>query len=444
MNIKSKQIQRKAFFFLNPIFIIAIIAIVGLAIAGPKIMQKLSIIGIADDYLLYDDFEKGYLDDELWDLETKIWDRESSSWNYNPVVKTELCRDTMMESYANDGRHIYMICAGISLLSENNKLNLHHKDFIRGWSQGSTGYIDLTSKDDLKGNAIKIYGNIRESTDFYYKNDHTYRTVSTLKLSFGDLEFFSFNRKASSPVSVNNIDILIEMIPSFEDENIYTIRLNGVDYDVVNVSSASSNKLSIDFIGNDQTYRGAYLKLDYVKYKIPYNCKIQDDEVLVFDSFSEGSTVNITNLAYEPVKFCLDYPIKARSFSEDGIKTDIRGEILQKIVRGQSAIVPPAEEWKVYYITKNTPGIELRCNIDEAYNTNTGICENPSEKAIVGCKLNSDCYIPPGCTGVTSECVNDKCEYLGSCIYQPQKESTSLWDKIMSLGFMQWIAGLFN
>jgi len=168
------------------------------------------------------------------------------------------------------------------------------------------------------------------------------------------------------------------------------------------------------------------------------------EEILLFDSFAGGSTVNISNLAYEPVKFCLDYPIKARSFTEDGIKTDIRGEILQKIVRGQSAIVPLDEEWKVYYITKYTSGMGLRCDIGQAYNTATKTCDDPIDDAIVGCKSNSDCYIPNGCTGVTAQCVSNSCEYSGACIYQPGGGEGGLWAKIMSLPLFQWISGLFS
>ena len=403
MSIKSKLKNTKKG-FLNPIIIFGILAVVGLAIFAPKIADKLSVVGIADDYLIYDDFEKSYLDDNLWSI------GEIETWRTNEGI-------------------------GDRLSVSDGKLNYY--------ARYSAPTLSLKPTDVKQG--------------MYFKTKAISRRVS--EQIGGSYVYYSF-----ISVYMNNVliytcqasntqsskECIIEGIPSFEDPEIYTLRLNGDDYKTINTSNnEGDNKLEIR-IGatgyNSIDYRlgSVYGSVEYLKYKIPYNCKIEDDEVLVFDSFSEGSTVNISNLAYEPVKFCLDYPIKARSFSEEGIKTDIRGEILQKIVRGQSSTVPPAEEWKVYYITKNVPNIELRCGVDEAYNTNTGLCESPNEKAIVGCNAQSDCYIPPGCTGVSCSCVDNKCEYVGSCIYQPQTKSTSLWDKIMTLGFMQWIAGLFN
>ena len=423
--------------------IFGILAVIGLIAFAPKITDRLSAIGIADDYILYDDFEKGYLDENLWDVSASTYNSETHISNNQPAINNVKCR--YFEGWS--GTYYYDICGGISMLSDDGKLNIYHKDVNGIWDRGSSSSIKLLSDKELRGNSIKILGKIKEYTGTYYTDDKVYSTSSVINLYFGDEKFFTYSRKSSSQYRPNTVDFLIEMIPSFEDNNLYTIKLNGVDKEVVDVSQATSDRLTMEFDGaEDGPINPAYISFDYVKYKIPYNCKIEDDEVLVFDSFSEGSTVNISTLAYEPVKFCLDYPIKARSFSENGIKTDIRGEILQKIVRGQSSTVPPAEEWKVYYITKNVPNIELRCGVDEAYNTNTGLCESPNEKAIVGCNAQSDCYIPPGCTGVSCSCVDNKCEYVGSCIYQPQKESgtTSLWDKIMDLGFMQWIAGLFN
>ena len=417
MSIKSKLKNTKKG-FLNPIIIFGILAVVGLAIFAPKIADKLSVVGIADDYLIYDDFEKSYLDDNLWQ-----YSPDQSQWG-SWYVMNYFDRTLMQGAGVSDG---YFFAQGAKQCN--------------GGYKGVSGF-SLAPIKEMPGYNFKTKMTVSRVKA---ECGGTSATTSTAKVYINDV--LAYTCQQSSSVWGTR-SCVIEGIASFENPEIYTIRLNGEDYATVDTTNPIGDK-KIKIVSSitrkdDSSNRPASVRVDYFKYKIPYNCKIEDDEVLVFDSFSEGSTVNISNLAYEPVKFCLDYPIKARSFSEEGIKTDIRGEILQKIVRGQSSTVPPAEEWKVYYITKNVPNIELRCGVDEAYNTNTGLCESPNEKAIVGCNAQSDCYIPPGCTGVSCSCVDNKCEYVGSCIYQPQTKSTSLWDKIMTLGFMQWIAGLFN
>ena len=403
--------------------IFGIITVVLLFSFAPKIADKLSVIGIADDYILYDDFEKPYFDETLWDVEF------TGGSFIGQALADEPDRIAVSGGWLSYQK--YVVKKSISI----------------GTFDYSSPNIVLSPKSTKQGMNIKT--KIRTEAKYLLYAPSQFYYWSEAYLLINDVVVYTCARPDFK--GDNTRTCTIEALASFENPEMYQLVINGEDYGVVNTSNPlGDGKVKIKSYAPDKGTWYAEVKatskiyVDYFKYKIPYNCKIENDEVLVFDSFSEGSTVNISTLAYEPVKFCLDYPIKARSFSENGIKTDIRGEILQKIVRGQSSTVPPAEEWKVYYITKNTPNIELRCGVDEAYNTNTGICESPNEKAIVGCNFQSDCYIPPGCTGVTCDCVNDKCEYVGSCIYQPQTKSTSLWDKIMTLGFLQWISGLFN
>jgi len=423
LNINTKSKLKKG--FLNPVMLLGIIAIILLFIFGSKISDKLS-IGIADDYIIYDDFQKGYLDYEIWDI-----DFTGGYWNGYSVAD-EPNRISFSDGWVSYSKYVTRKNAGVGTFNYiSSDLVLIPSDITQGMSIKT----QLMTEKNYWGTG---------GSDTYF--------ASTSSLIINDLVVYTC--RYPDGVGFTKRTCSVEAIPSFEYPEIYFIKVNGEEYQTINTSNAQGDgRIKFILSGGIPTPTASYAYdiganaksyIDYVKYKIPYNCKIEDDEILVFDSFSENSIVNISSLAYEPVKFCLDYPIKARSFSADGIKTDIRGEILQKIVRGQSAVVAPAEEWKVFYITKNTPNIELRCDIGEAYDTNTGICENPSERAIVGCKLTSDCYIPPGCTGVSSSCADNKCEYVGSCIYKPQKESTSLWDKIMSIGFMQWIAGLFK
>ena len=406
--------QRRGFIQIG---LAAILIIAALVFIGPAIKNKLEVIGISDDYIMYDDFEKGYLDDELWE--------------YNPDISDWLTW------------RVY---------------SLSQEGFVTQEGGVSNGYLNYPSNYQSKPLILTTKNKIAQgmnfktrvfSTRYYDKNGYgSFIYSSYVSVYMNDV----FLYKCIKGDDKGTEDCTIEGIPSFEDPKIYTIRINGNDYTTIDTSNPDGDKqLKFKlFVGEYNSYHSSMLEnpaisqIDYIKYKIPYNCKIEDDEILLFDSYAAGSTVNISTLSHEPVKFCLDYPIKARSFEEDGIKTDIRGEILQKIVQGKSTTVPDTEEWKIFYITKQTGDISLRCDIDEAFSTETGLCENPSEQLIVGCQSDADCYIPNGCTGLTCECIDNELVYDGGCIFQPQQTESSMWDKIMSLSLMQWIAGLFD
>lgn len=373
------------------LLIVAVLFVAGLMIIGPKIAEKLEVIGIADDYLYYDDFSKGYFDDLLWSYSGKA-----------PVMKD-------------------------SMLIHNGH---------------ASGFTDITATDLTPGMHIKT--SLQATTPYCqaFRCSTSGDGYSYAELYINDVLAYHCGKTDKRSTTYK---CLVEAIPSFDNLNHYQIIVDGKDYKTLDVSNPSGDgKIKIRL--GTKSYADKAIKVtgfspasvDFVKYKVPYNCKINDDEILIFDSFSAGSTVNISALSHEPVKFCLDYPIKARSFDKNGIKTDIRGEILQKIVRGKSSVVPANEEWKVYYITKYEPGFSLRCDVDEAYNTNTDKCEDIQEKALVGCNTASDCYLPSGCIGVTVNCLENKCVYEGNCII-PENDELSLWDR-----FVAWLSGLFT
>ena len=291
-------------FLLNPVFLIALLLLVLLIFIGPKIAQKLEMIGIADDYLIYDDFLKGYLDEELWEYDQICTYKGCTQYSiYNDLFRT----------------------SGGTLTTTKEMLGRHLKTKV------TVSYVQMQSPGCYFSPAVYVDVRLNDVSMFYTPKA-PYRT---------------------------SVTYVVEAISSFESPEIYTIRLNGEDYDVVNVSNVNGDG-KLDFVAvYERINCPVYANVHYLKSKLPYSCKIYDDEILLFDSFNAESTVNISTLSHEPVKFCLDYPIKARSFDEDGIKTDIRGEILQKLVRGQSATVPENEEWKVYYISKLTPDISL-------------------------------------------------------------------------------------
>ncbi|MFC1591654.1 hypothetical protein ACFL43_03920, partial [Thermodesulfobacteriota bacterium] len=395
-------LKKKGFVQMIPLPYLIIIAIIIVGIIAAPQISKLEILGFADDYLYYDDLERDFLDDNLWSVEQETYRYDTG--------KTEVMSSLVVKEGAlivsNKGGH------DISPKVTLNPLFAFDGHFIKAKFKTRSEKVS-----DYLGRSFAAYSSVH-----IYLNDNLIYECSAKDIDDGYKT------------------CLFEAVPSFEDSTKYSILDNGEEINQIDVGKRSTEN-NLKIIINPHLVSAQFY---YLKYKYPYNCKIADDEVLVFDSFAAGSVVNISSLYYEPVKFCLDYPIKARSFEENGIKTDIRGEILQRIVRGESVIVPVTEEWKFYYITKYTSGMDTPCEVGQARDTLTGICVNPIEEAIVGCNTDSDCYIPLGCQGVSTQCISNKCEYEGACLFKPEKEEMSFWAKIMNNPLVQWISGLFD
>ena len=106
--------------------------------------------------------------------------------------------------------------------------------------------------------------------------------------------------------------------------------------------------------------------------------------------------------------------------------------------------MPENEEWKVYYITNYKEEMSLRCDINEAYDTQAGECVNPNKRRLYECDTDSDCYIPPGCEGLTATCAaNHTCQYEGSCVMKPQEGTGGLWEQILDNAFFRWLQNLW-
>ena len=404
----------------------------GLAIAAilaislfvlPKIdLSTLSATGgFFDGYTYYDDFEKGYVDFDKWTYTEHTYRCEGRAC-YADRDKT--CYDEYPRNLTNhdvgyigfgggDITDSAFVVSGYGFSDDYSGVSFY--DGPR--SCGGSEHLSLTPSENLLGRHLKV----RLAAD---KSQAGYGSAASASLIMNGVTaytckndaYVSHDGERQNPKSVY---CTVEAYQSFQSPELYYLTVNGEEYGSVNVSNPDGDG-KVRFNLNPSPYarsRGErhWAGVDYVKYKYPYGCKIMKDETLVFDTFSSGSEINLSTLSHDPVRFCLDYPVKARSFEDAGIKTDVRGEVLQDISRGKSVSVPNNEEWKFFYITKWEPGIKQRCSIDEAYDTQAGECVNPNKQAIIGCAKDSDCYIPDNCFGLSAQCVDWQCEYTGKC-----------------------------
>jgi len=223
------------------------------------------------------------------------------------------------------------------------------------------GYgVDLRLEEDFKGRYLRFNGRVvlvENSLKFEYQQ---------AKITFEGVEV---NLESNGGVGMSK-NFLFEIVPDVLNPEIVTIYLDGGMVKTITIPSPYHPKLVLK-AGGDRNF----VELQEVRYKPLYSCEVENDEVVIRDVFTEGSIVTINELTYPPVKFCLDsYPAVLRSFTEEGVATDLQGKITRQLAGGESVTVPLDSTLAIHYIADFREGQVLRCGVDEAYDIKSGVC----------------------------------------------------------------------
>lgn len=293
-----------------------------------------------------------------------------------------------------------------------------------GGQVGVTINPESSTEEKILSGKLRLTGNCVESLKAYPLKIEKGYSIK-IKVHY-EHSSYQNNCCGGSSISLNNVNIYSGSTGSGQggcfasskgdaDINIYYSILE----DKVEVVTTGREPILIDMSKTDKmsfvfdSYGGGYVDID-LKYKIPYDCKIDSNSVLVFDDFSTSFTQN--DLSYQPLRYCLDNAPIVRSFEAGGLMQDERGEIFQKLSTNQIVTVQDGQIIRVPYITKYVEGQTLRCGLDEGYNPQTKQCgkliepEQPKE-VILQCNDNSDCWLPSNCKDISVTCENSVCKY---------------------------------
>ena len=291
-------------------------------------------------------------------------------------------------------------------------------------------YNDISVKDfknsDIK---IKYYGEIKVDIvslidNIFYKGIEESVSLPTLTKTEQDhIVEIKHSKITSGELHVYNDGVYRGNVTA--NFNNYHLRIINPRYTAI----ASNGYGYVYGVGNTH----------YVKYKIPFSCKIYGDEHLVYEDYFAGQTIQLDNDfklssgGCEVRKFCLGHPSTIASV--DGTTSDYENEIYQVMVSGNSLTVPQTENWKLIFITKKL---------------DTGSCEEyiplPVEIIEGYCSNDESCPESP-CVGFYYRCENNKCVGYGQCIKPPTPDTGSnIWNFIKNLwpNFWNWVKGLFT
>lgn len=359
---------------------------------------------LVDHMLMYDDFETG-IDLSKWT--TVEEDHSTGNAESDPFDRYEY--DMSGQPYDHDFIHIYDDGSQNSLNPEG------------GGQYGNTNYrywSTVTSRRQWTTENIKFkYRQCYDSCD--YRHGSISYNGQAIQMD-ANLLHFTQNPQCYYYGGEGVVEIL-----RYDDLDLskYVVVHNGEEV----YTGVQDGPATLDFIGGGSSSEYCQrpgLLIDYVKYEPYYSCEIDYQvEVVVRDTFYEGSTVSLSTLTYTPTKFC-PQDLGVLIFSDQGF-TDELGSISEAIASGEQLIVPDGKYWQVDYVTQYVDDMEERCGVGEAYDTETQTCvsvahqEIPDE-GLLFCQQTQDCAIPPQCYDAEVSCINNRCEYVSDLCTEQQ------------------------
>lgn len=243
-------------------------------------------------------------------------------------------------------------------------------------------YGGYDNKAYISGGILHIDAGTHQSTTAKYLVNLKNRDVKLkinanegASVSFGGQVIFSSTRGGCDAQA----SYLIELVKDVTNKDAFSILVNG-DYVSSIIVPQETAYLEMTASYGERYCgkafsRGNSMTVVYVKSRPYFSCTIDSNEVVVSDSFNEGSTFNIHSLTYEPTKFCpLDYPAIVRDFSAGGVKADTQGTITERLTRGVQFTVPTNQVYEIRYATLYKAEMGERCLLGQVYDTNLKGC----------------------------------------------------------------------
>jgi len=197
------------------------------------------------------------------------------------------------------------------------------------------------------------------------------------RILFNDVLVYSEQFSWGSDGGSDTSSFLFTAFLDIVNPNLYHIEVNG---DFINSIEIDEPQIQVKFesFANGNTCTlipTSTLRVVELKSRPYFNCEVEEDEIVIRDSFVAGTTFNIDSLAFKPVKFCVDsYPAIKRSFTEEGVRADIQGILTRQLTTGESITVAENEVIEIYYIADFTEEMGTRCALDSAWDTKERKC----------------------------------------------------------------------
>lgn len=176
-----------------------------------------------------------------------------------------------------------------------------------------------------------------------------------------------------------------------------------------------SNTFELEISGRQVTFQ--ILKAEYYEqeryhrsliHSYPHlrtaDCPIKPGYMLSHQIFHTGETINIDNFDSPVNYFCSRNPAIILDANNETLRRD--GDIYQRILDGESVVVPIGEVWELFYIFKATGIIDQPCVIQYVDPNPDGLCADDTTPVIVEGYETPKCMILPVYDPDTGDCLS--------------------------------------
>ena len=221
---------------------------------------------------------------------------------------------------------------------------------------------------------VEVSGNAQLQDPMYSKKIKFNYEISRVSFGSQNVEIFGF--RTDQPGTGT-----FEIQPGFLNPNEITIIIDGIERGKKIITKDELLNIQVESIQN------GFVRIYNIRYRPTSSDRIDNDEVLVFDDFAEGSTFDIDDLEHSVRRFPLSQQAVRRDFSQQSLEQDEKSEVFVKLSRGESVTVPKDQVFRVPYITVFKEGVMQRCKTGEAWNTRTQSCELIISEGVIEDKI---------------------------------------------------------
>jgi len=188
------------------------------------------------------------------------------------------------------------------------------------------GHSEITGTElSIKLSGTKSYAEIQTKDSFYGKKFRTtinakrgrFKISLTSPSTGKTVVLFETEIQIETCCSPERItksfpeEAAFEFFPDFLDNNMINVLWKGLNVTRVNIAGFNKSDTQIVIRASGSRLTGFDVTIDSPRFKEEYNCRIEDDEVVVADKFVGPGVVNRSSLTYTPLHFCKDnYPAR--------------------------------------------------------------------------------------------------------------------------------------
>lgn len=170
----------------------------------------------------------------------------------------------------------------------------------------------------------------------------------------------------------------IEFLKDTNDENRFIYKENGIPLEEFTITTDEAFLTYGTSSGRagGSTISGGTISISLLDSRPYFSCQIDNNEVIVQRTFTEGSVYSKADLPFKPTKYCpVDMPAIIRDFKERGIATDFRGSLTWNLALGAVNTVPEFQSHTIRYIAKFQEGMAFKCDpFSSEYDSNSNQC----------------------------------------------------------------------